>query len=99
MRAVINRIRLKEPIDDEVFAAAQRELPDRVAGIGGICGFHLVRCANDELIVVIFGESEESLDQMRAEIGNEWMRANVVPHAASPPDRIVGEVVMSYQRA
>jgi hypothetical protein len=26
------------------------------------------------------------------------MRANVVPHAASPPDRLVGEIVAAYER-
>jgi hypothetical protein len=74
---MVNRIRLKEPIDDEVFAAAQRDLPDRIAGIDGIRTFRLALCANDELLVVIVGDSAESLDRIRVEIGNDWMRDNV----------------------
>ena len=27
----------------------------------------------------------------------EQMRANVVPHAAAPPDRLPGEIIVSYE--
>jgi len=99
MHAVVNRIRLNGPIDDEVYVAAQRDLPDRVASIDGIRAFYVVRCGDDDLVVVILGDSQEVIDQMRIEIGNDWMRANIVPHAASPPDRLVGEIVAAYERA
>lgn len=36
MHAVINRIRLAEPLDEGVFAAAQRELPPQAAQIEGL---------------------------------------------------------------
>jgi hypothetical protein len=68
MHAVVNRIRLKDPIDDEVYTAAQRDLPNRVARNGGIRAFYLVRCGDDDLLVVILGDSQEAIDQMRAEI-------------------------------
>ena len=32
MHAVSNRIELERPLDDEVFAAAQRDLPERLVG-------------------------------------------------------------------
>jgi hypothetical protein len=98
MHAVVNRIRLEDPIEDEVYAAAQRDLPDRVASIDGLRVFYLIRCGDDDLLVVILADSQEAIDQMRAEVGNDWMRANVVPHAASPPDRLVGEIVAAYER-
>jgi hypothetical protein len=98
VHAAVNRIRLKEPVDDEVFVAAQRDLPGRIAGIDGVRAFHLVRCGNDELLVVIVGDSEGSLDRLRVEIGSDWMRENVVPRAAGPPERMAGQVVMSYER-
>jgi hypothetical protein len=98
MHAVVNRIRLKGPMDDEVYAAAQRDLPDSVARIDAIRAFYLVRCGDDDLLVVILGDSQEAIDQMRAEIGNDWMRENIVPHAASPPDRLAGEIVAAYER-
>lgn len=99
MHAVVNRIRLERPIDDEVYTAAQRDLPDRVAGIDGLRAFYLIRCGADDLLVVILGDSQEAIDRMRDEVGNDWMRANVIPHAASAPDRLLGEVVAAYERA
>jgi hypothetical protein len=59
---------------------------------------YLVRCGDDDLLVVILGDSQEAIDQMRAEIGDDWMPANIVPHAASPPDRLVGEIVAAFDR-
>ncbi len=98
MHAVINRIRLKEPIDEAVYVAAQAELPARVAEIDGIRALYLVRSGEDDLLVVILGDSPEAIDQMRDEIGNEWMRAHVVPHAAGPPERGLGEVIPVFVR-
>ena len=99
MHAVVNRLRLKHPIDPEVFAAAQRDLPPRAAQIDGLLAFHVVRVADDELVVVILGDSAAALERMRDEIGNEWMSDNIVPHLAAPTDRIAGESVVSFQRA
>jgi len=99
MHAVINRIRLAEPLDDEVFAAAQRELPPLAAQIEGLTGFHVLRGADPhELTVVVVGEHPAALEAMRERVGNGWMREHVVPHAAAPPERFVGEAVVSYER-
>jgi hypothetical protein len=98
MHAVINRISLKHPLEDEVYAAAQRDLPDRVAAIEGIHALYLVRSGDHDLLVVILGDSREAIDQMRDQIGNDWMRANVIPHATQPPDRVTGEVVTAFER-
>jgi len=99
MYAVVNSIQLSEPIDDSVFADAQRDLPDLVSAIEGIRSFYLVRAGDHDLLVVIIGESQEAIDQMRDRVGNDWMRANVIPHAAAPPDRVMGEVVTAFERA
>lgn len=99
MQAVVNRIRLKSPIDAAVFAVARRDIPPRAAEIEGLQAFHVLRVSEDELVVLVIGDSEEALDRMRAEVGNAWMRENVVPHAAAPPERVVGEAVVSFQRS
>jgi hypothetical protein len=98
MLVVVNRVQLKEPIDGAVFAAAQREMPARVAAIDGIRSFYVGRSGDEELFVVIVGDDEAAIDRMRDEVGNEWMRANVVPRAAAPPDRVVFEVLASFER-
>jgi hypothetical protein len=98
VHAVVNRIRLKTPIDPEVFAAAQRELPPRAAQIEGLRAFHLLRSGEHDLIVIVIGDHQEAIERMRTEIGNDWMRAHVIPHAAEPPERLVGEAVVSFER-
>ncbi len=98
MRAVVNRISLATPIDDQVFEAARRELPALAAGIPGVDSLALIRCGAEELFVLIVADTAEDLDRLRDEVGNVWMRANVVPHAAGPPQRSVGEVVFDCRR-
>lgn len=99
MQAVVNRIALKEPLDDEVFAAAQRELPKRIEAIDGIESFHVLRTGSLELTIVIVGEDEQTLDRLRQEVGNAWMREHVVPHAARPSERVVGDILVAYTRS
>jgi heme-degrading monooxygenase HmoA len=98
MHAVVSRIELATPLEDEAFETAQREMPARLAAIEGIRDFHLVRSGENTLVVVIFGDSIEAIDRLRDEVGNQWMRENVIPHAAGPPDRLAGEVVTIYSR-
>jgi len=99
VHAVINRIRLREPIDADVFAAARAELPPAAAQIEGLIAFHVFRGEDAlELGVLVVGEHPQALEAMRERIGNAWMREHVVPHAAAPPERFVGEAVVSFER-
>ena len=97
MHAVVNRIRLKEPIADEAFREAETQMPARAAAVDGLRAVRLIR-AGDELLVVILADHEAALEAFRESFGNAWMRENVIPHAAGPPERLVGEVVASYDR-
>jgi hypothetical protein len=99
MHAVINRLRLKRPIDPEVFAAARRDLVPRVARVAGIAAFHVVQVADDELVVVILGDDGAALERLRDEAGNAWMTENITPHLAAGTERQVGESVVAYTRA
>ena len=77
MHAVVNTIALQRPLEDAVFEAAQRELPERVAAIEGIRAVHMIRTGETELVLVIVGDDEAALDRMRDAVGDEWMRENV----------------------
>ena len=79
MHVVVNRVQLKEPIEEAVFEAAQREMPARVSEIAGIRSFHVARAGDAELLVVIVGDDEGAIERMRDEVGNEWMRATSSP--------------------
>jgi hypothetical protein len=98
MHAVVNRLRLAHPIDSPVFENAQRELPPRAAEIEGLRAFHVLRAGDDELSVLILGDTPEALERMRTEVGNDWMRENIVPHLAGGTERVVAESVVSWER-
>ncbi len=51
-----------------------------------------------DLVVLVFGDEEAALERTRDQLGNGFMRAYVIPHAAGPPERSVTEVIRSYQR-
>jgi hypothetical protein len=99
MHAVVNRLRLARPIDPAVFEAAQRDLPARAAQIEGLRAFHVLRAGDDELLLLILGDTPEALERMRSEVGNDWMVENIVPHLAGGTERTVGEAVVSWDRA
>ncbi len=99
MQAVVNTIALARPLEESVFEAARLEMPARIAAVEGIHAVHMIRTGETDLVLVIVGEDEAAIDRMRDAIGDEWMRANVIPNAAAPPARAVGEVVVSYQRS
>ena len=99
MHAVVNRIQLREPLSDEEIAAAQRDLTAMAATIEGLAAAHMLRTAEGDLIVLVFGDDEATLDRARDALGNSMMRTYVIPHAAGPPERTVAEAIVSYERA
>jgi hypothetical protein len=46
-------------------------------------------------MLVIVGESAEAVERVATEVGSPWMRTNVVPLLASPPDRHIGPIIAS----
>jgi len=99
MHAVVNRIRLREPLDDAALDAAQRDLIATAAHVEGLAAVHVLRTGEGDLVVLVFGDDEAALERTRTELGNAWMREHVVPHADGPPARTVAEVVVRYERA
>ena len=95
MYAVVNRLRLGSPIAPEVWDRAQAELPPRMREIDGFSGFHVIEISPDEVVLVILADTAETLDRIATEVGGAWMRENVIPHLAEPPDRQIGRVVAS----
>jgi hypothetical protein len=99
MHAVVNRIRLREPLDDAALAAAQRDLDARAVQVEGLAVIHVMRIGEGELVVLVFGDDEVALERTRTEMGNTFMREHVNPHADGQPERAIAEVVLTYQRA
>jgi hypothetical protein len=97
MHAVVNQLHFREPVDPALFVRAQSDLAPQERAIDGFKGFHLVQTSETEAILVIFGDDADTLDRIATEVGSPWMRANVVPQPASPPERHLGQVVASAE--
>lgn len=94
MHAVINHLRFKDPIDPALLIRAE-ELAPQMRRIEGFRGFSIVQVADDHAVLVIMGDDGEVLDRLATEVGSPWMRENVLPLLASPPQRHLGPVIAS----
>jgi hypothetical protein len=63
--------------------------------VKGFRGLEVIQTSEYDVILVILGENVEVLDQIATEIGSPWMRENVVPLLAGPPDRHIGPSIVS----
>jgi hypothetical protein len=99
VHAVLNRIRMREPLDDAALLAAQRDLDRQAAQIEGLAALQVLQTDENDLVVLVFGDDEAALERTRQQLGNAFMREHVIPHADGPPERSVTKVVLGYQRA
>jgi hypothetical protein len=99
MHAVVNRIRLRAPLDAAALAAAQRDLGARAVQVEGLAAIHVLRIGEGELVVLVFADDEAALERTCTEMGNTFMREHVMPHADGQPERAIAQVVLAYQRA
>ena len=97
MYAVVNRLRLAAPIPEEVWDRAQMEVPPLARAVPGFVSLHVIEVETDEVVLLVMADTAEALDRIATEVGNTWMRENVIPHLASPPERQVGKVVASSE--
>jgi hypothetical protein len=98
VHAVLNRIRMREPLDNAALAAAQADLDAQATQVEGLAAIQVLRTEEGDLVVLVFGDDEAALERTREQLGNTFMRKHVIPRADGPPDRAVTEVVLSYQR-
>ena len=92
---MVNLLTFKEPLDRALFEAAECELVPRMQEIEGFEALYVVQTSETEVVLVILGDTVETLDRLATEIGSPWMMTNVVPLLAEPPQRHVGPVIAS----
>ena len=94
MYAVVNRLRLRQPLPDEALRSAREEVLPRMRE-AGCRSVQLVRVNDLHWILLISFDEREALDEAAKTIGGPWMNEHVVPLLASPTERSVGEIVAS----
>jgi hypothetical protein len=98
MAAVVSLLTFKEPFDRGLFEAAERDLVPQMREVKGFVDLYVVQTSDTEAILVILGDTVETLDRIATEIGSPWMVANVVPLLAGSPQRHVGPVIASSEQ-
>jgi len=99
MHAVVNHLHFKDPVDPGLFSAVEGELGARMRRLSGFRGARVLYVSDRHVILVIFGDTAQTLDRMATELGNTWMRENVVPLLERPPERHMGEVIAAADAA
>lgn len=93
MYAVVNKLTLGKPVDDELLKKLEDEFFPRVRQIPGFVDAQLVRVSDTEAIVFALYATREALDEISRSIAAPWFAENVRPYLAGPVQRSVGEVV------
>lgn len=95
MAAVVNVLQFKERPDPSLFERAVEELGPRMREVEGFRGLHVVQSGEAEIVLIIFADTSDTLDEIATRIGSPWMLEHVAPLLASPPQRHLGELIAS----
>ena len=95
MHAVVNRLRLTPDRPADLWSRAQDEVPARARQVPGFHSVDMIELSATEVVLVVVADSPATLDRIADEVGNAWMRENVFPYLAGPPERQIGEVVVT----
>ena len=90
---VVNHLRLRDPISDEMVQAFRTIVPRIVNG--GASAAQAVQVDDTHIILILEFKSAEDADRVASEIGGPWMREHIVPLLARGPERSLGEVIAS----
>jgi hypothetical protein len=89
---VVNRLTFAAPVDDALTARFADSV-DRLEGVDGLIGAHVVQTGEREVHLVLLFTDADAAARITAEIGNPMMREHIVPLLAGPTDRRTGEVI------
>lgn len=99
VHAVVSHLHFKEPVDTDLFRRAEMEAGEQMKSVTGFRGLRVVLASERHVILVIFGDTAQTLDDLATLVGNTWMRTNVAPFLERPPERHLGAVIASVGAA
>ena len=98
MAAVVNLLHFKDPVDPSLFTRATDQLGYAMRAVPGFEGFDVVQTSDHDVVLLIFADSEDTLNRLAGEIGGPWMVENIVPLLDGPPQRHIGPTLASVRR-
>jgi hypothetical protein len=93
VHVVVNHLRLREPVPEELVEAAQGAVQD-VVDAGGIAA-QVAWVDDTHLVLILTFATAADAARIARDVGGPWMREHVVPLLATDAERSVGEVIAS----
>jgi hypothetical protein len=94
MHAIVNKLTLGKPLDDEILRKMEREFFPRAREANpGFLDARVVRVSDTEVIRLAFYTTREALDEVSSKVAGPWFAEHVRPYLAGPVQRSVGEVI------
>ncbi len=94
MHAVVTKLTLGKPLDDELLRRMERDFFPRARESNpGFLDARVVRVSDTEAILLAFYATREALEEVSSKLATPWFTENVRPYVVGPVERSVGEVV------
>ena len=90
---MVNHLYFTGPLPPEALIALELEALPACREISGFVSAQLVRVDDEHHIMVVFGETPETLAAVSGGPGGAWVGRYLNPLLSRPPERYVGEVL------
>jgi hypothetical protein len=95
VNVVVNHLYFGSPVPGSALAALEDEALPACREIPGFVSAQLVRVDDEHHMMVVIGESAETLAAVSGGPGGAWVTEHLRPLLTRPPERYVGEVLTS----
>ena len=93
MNVVVNHLHLARPVPESALVALRDVALPACRQIPGFVSAQLVRVDEEHHIMVVIGESPETLQAVSGGPGGAWVAEHLRPLLSREPERWVGEVL------
>jgi len=93
MNVVVNHLYFGSPVPDTALLALEFEALPACQAIPGFVSAQLVQVDAEHHMMVVVGETPESLDAVSGGPGGAWVAEHLRPLLTQPPERYFGEVL------
>ena len=94
MHAIVNTMKLTQPLPPELVLKVEQELVPRLREVDPAITLRFVRVTDTDFVMLAFYSNRELLDSISNKIAGPWFGENVRSYLAGPVNRLVGEVIL-----
>ena len=93
MYAAIRRGKAKPGSRDELIRRVNEEAAPMISGMPGFKAYYMVVADDDSITTISIFEDQATAEESNQQMLN-WIKQNVAPHLAGPPEAMAGQVVV-----